>query len=91
LNDWGTVEARVNHFARDERYDPYGGDTIPGVRRFALTPPFTSYQNAPFTLRSAPSSTSGTLLGTVRLRTGDLEHVVKVGGEYNRGSYVDER
>ncbi len=91
LGSWGTLEARVSRFARDERYDPYGGDTIPGVRRFALTPPFTSYQNAPFTLRSAPSSTSGTLIGTIRLRAGDLEHVVKAGAEYNRGSFFDER
>jgi hypothetical protein len=53
LGDWGVLEARANHFARDERFDPYRGQDVPGIRTFALTPPFTAFGNAPFTLRSA--------------------------------------
>jgi len=91
LASWGVVEARVNHFSRDERHDPYRGQDVPGIRTWALTPPFTAYGNNPFTLRSAPSSTSGTVQGTFRFRTGTLEHILTVGGEYTRGSFLDQR
>ncbi|MFC1574876.1 carboxypeptidase regulatory-like domain-containing protein [Gemmatimonadota bacterium] len=91
LGSWGVVEARVNHFSRDERYDPYGGQETPGISTFTLTPPYTAYGNSPYTLRSAPSSTSANIQGTFRLTTGELEHRLKVGGEYSWGSFLDQR
>ncbi|MHB1192718.1 MAG: TonB-dependent receptor [Longimicrobiales bacterium] len=91
LGTWGVIEARVNHFERDERYDPYHGTDVPGIRTFALTPPYTAFGNAPFTLRSAPSSTSASLQGTLQVRTGTLEHSLKVGAELTRGSFLDLR
>ncbi len=91
LGDWGVVEARLNHLSRDERYDPYQGRDVPGIQTFALSPPYTAFGSAPFTLRSAPASTSATLQGSFRIRTGPLEHGVKVGWEYSRGSFLDQR
>jgi len=91
LGDWGVLEARVNHFSRDERYDSDQGQDVPGIRTFALTPPYTAFGNAPFTLRSAPASSSASLQGSFRIRTGSLEHSVRVGGEYTRGRFLDRR
>lgn len=91
LGDWAVLEARVNHFSRNERYDPYQGKEIPGISNFALTPPYNAFQNAPYTLRSAPNSTSATLMGSFRFQTGSLEHTLKVGGEATRGSFLDRR
>jgi hypothetical protein len=91
LGDWAVVEGRINHFSRDERYDPYFGEELPGLSNYALTPPFTSFRNAPVTLRSAPSSTSGTALGTFRVMTGSWEHTLKLGGELTRGWFIDQR
>jgi len=88
---WGVLEARVNRLSRDERYDPYGGTDLPGISTYTLTPPFSAFGNAPLTLRSAPSSTSGTAMGTFRILTGSLEHTVKVGGEITKGRFIDER
>jgi hypothetical protein len=91
LGSWGVLEGRVNRFSRDERHDPYGGEDLPGIRTWSVTPPFTAFGNNPFTLRSAPSSTSGTAQGTFRVRTGGLEHMLNVGAEYTRGSFLDRR
>lgn len=91
LGDWGVLEARVNHFSRDERREPYQGEKVPGIRTFALTPPYTAFGNAPFTLRSAPGSTSANLQGSFRIRTGTLEHSVRVGAEFTRGTFLDRR
>ena len=91
LGSWAVLEARVNHFARDERYDPYQGRDIPGISNFALTPPYNAFQNAPYSLRSAPTSTSATVMGTFRALTGEMEHTLKVGAEITRGSFLDER
>jgi len=91
LGSRGVLEGRVNHFSRDERYDPYGGEDLPGIRTWSVTPPFTAFGNNPFTFRSAPSSTSGTVQGTFRVRTGGLEHMLNVGAEYTRGSFLDRR
>ena len=85
------LEARVNHFARDERQEAASGPDRPGVRFFALVPPYTTFGNAPFTLRSAPSSTSGTLQSTLRFDLGGREQAVTVGGEYTRGHFIDRR
>lgn len=91
FGSWGLVEARVNRFSTDQRHDPYGGVDAPGLSIFALDPPFTAYGNAPLTLRSNPTSTSGTLETTVRLPTGSSEQEVKLGVEYTRGSFFNER
>jgi hypothetical protein len=91
LGSWAVLEARVNHFARNERYDPYQGKDVPGISNYTLTPPYNAFQNAPYTLRSAPSSTSATLMGTFRATTGEWEHTLKVGGEITLGSFLDRR
>ena len=91
LGDWGNIEARLNHFARDERQDPYQGADRPGTQFYAVIPPYTRFNNAPYTLRSAPTSTSGTLVNTFRFATGAQEHILRVGGEYTRGTFLDRR
>jgi len=91
LGSWAVLEARVNHFSRDERSEPYGGQDVPGISTYSLTPPFTAYGNAPLTLRSAPSSTSATAMGTFRLQTGTMEHSIKLGGEVTMGTFLDRR
>jgi len=91
LSDWAVLEGRFNHFSRDESYEPYQGRDTPGLSNFALTPPYNAFQNAPYTLRSAPTSTSATLTGTFRATTGDLEHSLKVGGEVTWGGFLDQR
>lgn len=91
LGPWGVVEARVNHFERDERYDSYGGEDLPGIRTFSLTPPYTAFGNAPLTLRSAPSSSSASLQASLRMRAQGLEHTLRLGLEGTRGSFLDRR
>lgn len=91
LGDWGVLEARVNHFALDERFEAYDSEDVPGIRTFSLTPPYTSFGNAPFTLRSAPASTSYSAQGTFEGHTGALKHTLKVGGEYTRGTFLNRR
>jgi hypothetical protein len=81
----------VNRFSRDERHDAYQGQGVPGLRNYALWPPYTAYQNNPFTLRSAPSSTSESVEASFRIPTGDLEQVIRVGGEYTKGRFVNDR
>lgn len=91
LGEWGSVEAQVNHLDRDERYEPYGGEEVPGIRPFALNPPYTSFGNAPFSLRSAPSSTSGRVTGTFRFELAGEEQLVRIGAEHTRGRFLDRR
>ncbi len=91
LGDWGTFEARANRFSRDERYDPYQGRDVPGIRTFSLSPPYTAFGNAPFTLRSAPTSSSVNALLRFRVPTGPLAHTIRIGGEYTRGSVLSRR
>lgn len=91
LSRWGSVDARINHFSRDERSEAYQGTAVPGIRTFALTPPFTAFGNAPFTLRSSPSSTAGNVTGTFRFPAGEHEHLLRVGGELTRGRFLDQR
>jgi len=91
LGSWAVLEARLNYFSKDERYDSYGGQDLPGLSTFARTPPFNAYQNAPYTLRSAPASTAATAMGTFRIQTGELEHILKIGGEFTWGSFLDRR
>lgn len=91
VGSWGLVEARVNRFSTDQRHDSYGGIDTPGLSIFALNPPYTAYVNAPLTLRSNPTSTSATLETTVRIPTGPFEQELKLGAEYTRGSFFNER
>jgi hypothetical protein len=91
LGNWGIVEARANHFSNDERRDSYGGEDVPGVSTFALTPPFNAYRNNPYTLRSAPTSSAANVMGTFRLPTGSVEQVLRIGGEYMRGTFLNRR
>ena len=91
LGPWGVLDAGVNHFSRDERYEPYQGQDVPGIQNYALWPPYTAYQNNPFTLRSAPSSTSAHAETAFRIPTGGLEHVLKVGVETTRGTFINQR
>jgi len=91
LGSWAVVEARVNHLSRDEEYQPYGGEGIPGISTYTLTPPYNAFGNAPLSLRSAPSSTSATAMGTFRLQTGSWDHSLRIGGEITRGTFLDRR
>jgi Carboxypeptidase regulatory-like domain len=91
LGAWGVVEARVNHFERNEQYEPYQGTDVPGLQAYALWPPYTAYGNAPLYLRSAPRSTSASLSTSLRAHTGSLEHVLKVGVESTLGGFVNQR
>ena len=91
LGSRAVLEARVNHFGRDERTDPYGGADVPGVQLFSLIPPYTTFANAALTRRSAPSSTSATVMTSVHFRTGEQQHLLKFGAQYTRGSFLDQR
>ena len=91
FGQWASVDGRVNHFSRDERSDAYRGTGVPGIRTYALVPPFTAFQNAPFTFRSAPSSTSANVTATLRAPAGDHEHLLKLGAEVTRGAFLDRR
>lgn len=91
LGSRGVLEARANHFQRDERSEPYSGADTPGVQLFSLLPPFTTFGNAPLTQRSAPSSTSATVVASFRFRAGEREHLLKIGTEYGKGSFLDRR
>lgn len=85
------LEAQINHFGRNERSDPHNGPGEPGIRLFSLTPPYTTFGNAPFALRSASISTSARVMTTIRFHTGGQEHLLKIGGEYTRGGFLDRR
>jgi len=85
------LEASVNHFTRDERTDPYNGTDTPGVQLFSLLPPYATFGNAALTRRSAPSSTSASVTTSFHFRAGGQEHLLKVGGELTRGSFLDQR
>lgn len=91
LGSHAFLEARFNHFESDERHDPVHGRDVPGMETNALTPPFAVHGNAPLTLRSHPTSTSGTVQATLRLPSGEREHEIKIGGELVRGSYFNQR
>ncbi len=89
FSTWGGLDARVNHFSRDERSEAYQGTEVPGIRYFALTPPFSAFGNAPYTFRSAPTSTSANVMATLRLPAGDHEHLLKIGAEITNGGFLD--
>jgi len=91
FGSWGRVDAGLNHLRSDERSAPYQGQDVPGITNYTPIPPHSAFGNAPLFLRSAPTSTSGSLMGTFRFRAGGGEHSLKVGGEYSRGSFLNER
>ena len=91
LGSWGVWETRVNRFTQDERYTPYEGMTVPGISTFALWPPYSAYGNNPYFLRSAPSSTSANSELSLRLHTGSWEHTLKVGVQYTKGGFINQR
>ena len=77
------------HVAR-ERLDPYGGPAVPGIETLSqVNPP--RFQNAPFQTVAAPSNVGLTTTWTRRVRLAGLEHEVKLGGEYQLGSWYFQR
>jgi hypothetical protein len=91
LGGWGVWETRVNRFTQDERYTPYEGMGVPGISTFALWPPYSAYGNNPYFLRSAPSSTSANSELSLRLHTGSWQHTLKVGVQYTKGAFINQR
>jgi hypothetical protein len=85
------VEARLNHLRSDERYDPYQGPSVPGITHYSPTPPHFAFGNAPLSLRSAPTSSAASVVGTLRPSFRGAEHSLKIGAEYARGSFLDLR
>jgi hypothetical protein len=85
------LETQLNRFRTDGRVDPSNGPDQPGMKMFALTPPYATYHNAPLTLRSASSSTSAKISTTFPVRMGGEDHLLRFGGEYTLGSYFDRR
>ena len=77
------------HVAR-ERLDPYGGPVVPGIEILSQVDP-PRFQNAPFQTVAAPSSVGLTTTWTRRGRLAGLEHEVKLGGEYQLGSWYFQR
>jgi len=91
LGSQGMLEGRVNRIQMNERSDPYQGRDVPGITNYTPTPPHNAFGNAPLFFRSAPTSTSASAAGTFRLPMGDVEHSLKIGGEYTRGAFLNER
>jgi hypothetical protein len=91
LGSWGVWETEVNRFTQDERYTPYKGMSVPGISTFALWPPYSAYGNNPYFLRSAPSSTSASSQLALTLHTGSLQHQLKIGMQYTKGGFINQR
>jgi len=91
---WGSdvqVEARLNHLRSDERHAPSQGPAVPGITHYSPTPPQYAFGNAPLSMRSAPASTSASLVGTFRPHLGESDLSLKIGAEYTWGSFLDRR
>jgi len=88
---WGRLDAGINHLRQDERSMPYHGGEVPGIIHYTPTPPYAAFGNAPLSLRNRPTNTSANLMGTLRFEVGGQEHSLKLGGEYSRGSFENER
>ncbi|MEJ2679185.1 MAG: TonB-dependent receptor, partial [Gemmatimonadota bacterium] len=91
MASWADFQIKANHFQRDEREIPSLGQDVPGLRLYSLTPPYTSFRNAPFSTRSAPASTSANMTTTFRVNVGGQQQVLKVGADYTRGSFLKRR
>ncbi|MGH7568549.1 MAG: TonB-dependent receptor domain-containing protein [Gemmatimonadales bacterium] len=84
------LTVRLGGYVARERLDPYDGPAVPGIELLTqVNPP--RYQNTPFRTLSAPSSLGLTTTWTRRGRLAGLEHEVKLGGEYTRGSWYFQR
>ncbi|HEU0012627.1 MAG TPA: TonB-dependent receptor [Longimicrobium sp.] len=90
LGSGSSLDASVAGFSRDERRDPFQGAGVPAVMQFGLDPKQV-YQNAPFRYRMAPQALSATASLSLRVRTGPMEHQLKLGTEYSGGTWVSER
>jgi hypothetical protein len=85
------IEAKIARLENDETRSPYAGEDVPGIQTFAQLPPYLGFQNAPIRLRHAPSSTTGTLMATLRRTFGSHEYALKVGAEHTLGTHIDQR
>ena len=84
------LTVRLGGFVAREWHDPYNGPATPGIELWTrVNPP--RYQNATFRTGAAPSSLGLTAAWTGRGRLAGLEHEVKLGVEYTRGSWYYER
>jgi len=84
------LTVRLGGYAAGERHDPYDGAAVPGIELLTqVNPP--RYQNVPFRTRSAPSSLGLTAVWTRRGRLDELEHELKLGGEYTLGAWDFDR
>jgi hypothetical protein len=91
LGGGAILEARLNRFQQDGRTDPAQGGESPGVKLWALTPPYYIYGNDPLTLRSASSSTSAEVAFSQPFEFRGEGHSVKFGGEVTWGDFLDRR
>lgn len=80
------LTVRLGGHVSRERLDPYDGATVPGIELLTQVNP-ANYQNAPFQTRAKPSSVGLTTTWTRRSRLAGLEHEVKLGGEYQLGTW----
>jgi hypothetical protein len=85
------LQVRLASFAREETRLPYGGRSVPSVQVYGLLPPYRTFQNAPLHFRHEPRSSSAAVNWDLHLNTGGIEHLLKIGGDYSLGSFVDER
>lgn len=85
------LEVRLATFDRVERRLPYAGEAVPGVQAYGLLPPYRTFQNAPLHYRHEPRSSSAAAHLDLDLNTGGIQHLLKIGGDYSLGSFVDER
>lgn len=91
--DRGTRHAfdlRLFGYAASETRRGYAGDTVPGVRAFALARE-PGYQNADFNERADPSSISIKGTWTSRFATFGLAHRLKAGAELGGGTWRREQ
>lgn len=90
LGPGALFEASVAGLSRDERREPYGDQSIPGVVLFGRGER-PAYNSAAWRYRLAPSSITGSASTQWEMRTGPLTHTLKVGGELSRGDWLYER
>ena len=88
---WSLMEAKLNHFTRQERQEPYAGTDVPGVQFYGLRPPTMAFNNAPITLRHEPTSIAGSLGWSLRAHVAGADQILKLGAEAARGSFLDQR
>jgi hypothetical protein len=90
LGPSAVLEASVAGFSRDERRDPEGDPSEPGVVLFG-TGERPSFNAAAIRERLAPSSVTGSASVAWEARTGGLRHRFKAGGELSGGDWIYQR